>query len=289
VAAFNLYPSTRGSELDDISSSAIQVLDHAPLHRAPVRRVTQRADQLHGKGFGLAGHGKLVEGCQLVGKVVAQRAEHKVGVLQNANRANGLRRILAVPGKVFQRLLLLGNIFRGRTQVALDLGQVPLRLPSNSTPAGGQSDSGQNFGSCAGFIVCDVQSGDSLITLGVVCISQHWAFLRCHQTVATRASGASRIYRNQKSNGAPPLHACSLKGDPVAQFLMSWLVADGRFRISAINGIGRRKGRIIEVEVIATGERFHGSARRMERLVQVLRRSSGEADRISPWTPDRTS
>jgi len=58
VAAFNLYPSPRGSELDGIGSSAIQVLDHAPLHRAPVRRVIQRADQLHGNGFGLAGHGR---------------------------------------------------------------------------------------------------------------------------------------------------------------------------------------------------------------------------------------
>jgi hypothetical protein len=52
---------------------------------------------------------------------------------------------------------------------------------------------------------------------------------------------------------------------------MSWLLADGRFRIYAINGLGRRKGRIIEVEVIDTGERFHGSARRMERLVRALR------------------
>ena len=30
----------------------------ARLHRTPVRRVTQGADQLHGKGFGLAGHGR---------------------------------------------------------------------------------------------------------------------------------------------------------------------------------------------------------------------------------------
>jgi hypothetical protein len=51
----------------------------------------------------------------------------------------------------------------------------------------------------------------------------------------------------------------------VAQFLVSWLLVGGRFRISAINGSGRRKGRIIEVEVIAAGERFHGSARRCAR------------------------
>jgi hypothetical protein len=42
----NLYPSTRGSELDGIGSSAIQSLDHAPSHRAPVRRVIQRAEAL---------------------------------------------------------------------------------------------------------------------------------------------------------------------------------------------------------------------------------------------------
>ena len=49
-----------------------------------------------------------------------------------------------------------------------------------------------------------------------------------------------------------------------------------RFRISAINGIRRRTGRIIEVEVIATGERLHGSARRMERLVRALQGSKDD-------------
>jgi len=67
----------------------------------------------------------------------------------------------------------------------------------------------------------------------------------------------------------------------VAQLVMSWLLADGRFRIYAINGVGRRKGRIIEVEVIATGERFHGSVRRMERLVCALR-DSGDSRRHIP-------
>ena len=42
----------------------------------------------------------------------------------------------------------------------------------------------------------------------------------------------------------------------MAQFLVSWLLVGGRFRISAIKSIGCRKGRIIEVEVVATGERF---------------------------------
>ena len=75
----------------------------------------------------------------------------------------------------------------------------------------------------------------------------------------------------------------------MAQFLMSWLVADGRFRISAINGIGRRKGRVIEVEVIATGERFYGSARRMERLVCALQAANDDRRHYLAWTPEPNS
>jgi hypothetical protein len=75
----------------------------------------------------------------------------------------------------------------------------------------------------------------------------------------------------------------------MAQLAVSWLICSGRVRVHAINAVGCRSGRIIEIEDIDTGERVHGSARRLERLVQVLRRSSGEADRISPWTPDGTS
>ena len=51
---------------------------------------------------------------------------------------------------------------------------------------------------------------------------------------------------------------------------------DGAFRVHAINAVGRRKGRIIEVEEVDTGERFYGSARRTERLVHMLRRTYGE-------------
>jgi hypothetical protein len=53
--------------------------------------------------------------------------------------------------------------------------------------------------------------------------------------------------------------------------------------------VGRRKGRIIEVEEIETGERFHGSARRLERLVHTLCRSSSELDQVPAWTPDTPS
>ena len=75
----------------------------------------------------------------------------------------------------------------------------------------------------------------------------------------------------------------------MAQFLVSWLLVGGRFRISAINGIGRRKGRIIEVEAIATGERFHGSARRMERLVRALQGSGDDRRHDRAWTPEPSS
>ena len=75
----------------------------------------------------------------------------------------------------------------------------------------------------------------------------------------------------------------------MAQLLVSWFICDGRFRVHAINAVGRRTGRIIEIEDIDTGERVHGSARRLERLVHTLRRSSGELDQVPAWTSDTTS
>jgi hypothetical protein len=72
----------------------------------------------------------------------------------------------------------------------------------------------------------------------------------------------------------------------MAQLVVSWFICNGRLRVHAINTMGQRKARIIEVEDVETGERFHGSARRMERLVQTLCQSSGEPDRASPWTRD---
>ena len=64
----------------------------------------------------------------------------------------------------------------------------------------------------------------------------------------------------------------------MAQLLVSWFICDGRFRVHAIKALGRRKGRTIEVEVVDTGERLHGSARRLDRLVLTLRGSGGETD-----------
>jgi hypothetical protein len=75
----------------------------------------------------------------------------------------------------------------------------------------------------------------------------------------------------------------------MAQLVVSWFICNGRLRVHAINAIGQRKGRVIEIEDVDTGERVHGTARRLERLVQTLRSSGGDLDRISPWTPDTTS
>ena len=99
--------------------------------------------------------------------------------------------------------------------------------------------------------------------------------------------------KKQRCAAEKPWHVCFLRDPkrerPVAQLVTSWFIYDGAIRVHAINAVGRRKGRIIEVEVVDTGERFHGSARRLERLVQTLRRSGGETDHVPAWTPDTTS
>jgi hypothetical protein len=59
----------------------------------------------------------------------------------------------------------------------------------------------------------------------------------------------------------------------MAQAIEDWFICDGRYRVHAIGALGRRSGRIIEVEEVDTGERFHGSANRLKKLVQTLRRS----------------
>ena len=57
----------------------------------------------------------------------------------------------------------------------------------------------------------------------------------------------------------------------MAQLMVSWFICDGIFRVHAINPVGRRRGRIIEIEDVDSGERVHGTARRLERLVNSLR------------------
>ena len=55
----------------------------------------------------------------------------------------------------------------------------------------------------------------------------------------------------------------------MAQAITSWLISDGRFRVHAINAVGRRSARIIEIEDVDTGERFHGSLPESE-MFQLL-------------------
>ena len=45
----------------------------------------------------------------------------------------------------------------------------------------------------------------------------------------------------------------------MAQLVVSWFICDGAIRVHSINAVGRRKGRIIEIEVVDTLERFDGS------------------------------
>jgi hypothetical protein len=56
----------------------------------------------------------------------------------------------------------------------------------------------------------------------------------------------------------------------MAQTIVSWVICDGRYRVHAIKAVGRRRARIIEIEDVDSGERFHGSARRLQRLFQSL-------------------
>ena len=60
----------------------------------------------------------------------------------------------------------------------------------------------------------------------------------------------------------------------------------GTFLVQAINAVGRRKGRIIEVEEVDSRERFYDSARKMQQIVETLRVSSGEYGHDGIWTPD---
>jgi hypothetical protein len=64
------------------------------------------------------------------------------------------------------------------------------------------------------------------------------------------------------------------EGTVMAQTIVSWFICDGRYRVHAINAVGRQSARIIEIEDIDSGERFHGSARRLERLFLSLGSSS---------------
>jgi hypothetical protein len=59
-------------------------------------------------------------------------------------------------------------------------------------------------------------------------------------------------------------------GIGMAQAIVSWFICDGRYRVHAIDAVGRHRARIIEIEDVDSGERVHGTARRLERLFVSL-------------------
>ena len=72
----------------------------------------------------------------------------------------------------------------------------------------------------------------------------------------------------------------------MAQHITSWFICDGRYRVDAIRATGRQLARIIEIEDIESGERFHGSARRLQHLFQTIG-SSGVKEPLKPALPSR--
>jgi hypothetical protein len=60
----------------------------------------------------------------------------------------------------------------------------------------------------------------------------------------------------------------------LAQVIHSQFTGDGRFRIHAVEGLGRSKARVIEIEVVDTGELIHGSARWLGKLAKELQSSN---------------
>ena len=60
----------------------------------------------------------------------------------------------------------------------------------------------------------------------------------------------------------------------MAQVIETRFVCDGRYRIQSINAVGRRRGRIIEIEDVDRREQFHGTASTLDRLVLKLLRQT---------------
>ena len=67
----------------------------------------------------------------------------------------------------------------------------------------------------------------------------------------------------------------------MAQTIVSWFICDGRFRVHAINVVGRRHRRLIELEEIDTRERIHGCARKLERVARMLRSNYGDEGHVA--------
>ena len=75
----------------------------------------------------------------------------------------------------------------------------------------------------------------------------------------------------------------------MAQTITAWFICDGRYRVEAIQAVGRRRARIIEIEDVDSGVRFHGSARWLQNLFETLGSSvANESIKTAPANRHRT-
>ena len=68
----------------------------------------------------------------------------------------------------------------------------------------------------------------------------------------------------------------------MAQVIETRFVCDGRYRIHSINAVGRRRGRIIEIEDVDRRRQIHGTALTLDRLVLRLLSQAYRNHRDSP-------
>ena len=100
----------------------------------------------------------------------------------------------------------------------------------------------------------------------------HNSHLRCKVRWIQVPAAAAAAYSFKWEPACPNID----RGHRMAQAIENWFICDGRYRVHAIGPLGRRGGRIIEIEEVDTGERFHGSAKRLDKLMQTLRRSTND-------------
>jgi hypothetical protein len=113
-----------------------------------------------------------------------------------------------------------------------------------------------------------------------VCLPKKRQTWKCRSCGRAQPSAQVCTHTNEYKN---------MGGPQMAQLVVSWFICDGRFRVHAINAVGRRSARIIEIEDVDTGERVHGSARRLQRLFQTLGSSGfGELVNVASLSRNQT-
>ena len=76
---------------------------------------------------------------------------------------------------------------------------------------------------------------------------------------------------NCKHTERTRVHSATERG--MAQAINSKFICDGRYRIHWIEAVGQHKARVIEIEDVDSGQRFHGPASSLRRLEHNLLRS----------------